>query len=373
MENIFAHNINEISNAIDKINENAEVKSVMILQADNMHPSKEEMDLVLKKCKKNVIGGLFPEIIVKGKQVGEGTLFIPFSFEIDTMLLDFENSYSDEISINKALKDKFQHRDLSKHNLLLFIDAFADIKSEFIHSLFNFFGITVNYIGGGTGSLSTDKLPCIFTNDGATQNAAVIGIMKNKIAMGVSHGWRAISDSLKVTEMNKNRIVSLDWRPAFEVYKEIIEKHSDIKFNGSNFSNISKSYPIGMVKLDSEMIIRDVLSVSENDLLLLDNIEEGDYINIMHGDINSLLNSAKNAKLQSDDAEIIDSEHQDFCIDCITRAYYLKDQFNDEIEMIKGSSELNGILSLGEIANNGETFLEIYNKTIVVSRWKMKD
>lgn len=128
-----------------------------------------------------------------------------------------------------------------------------------------------------------------------------------------------------------------------------------------------------MVKLDSEMIIRDVLSVSENDLLLLDNIEEGDYINIMHGDINSLLNSAKNAKLQSDDAEIIDSEHQDFCIDCITRAYYLKDQFNDEIEMIKGSSELNGILSLGEIANNGETFLEIYNKTIVVSRWKMKD
>jgi hypothetical protein len=70
-----------------------------------------------------------------------------------------------------------------------------------------------------------------------------------------------------------------------------------------------------------------------------------------------------------------DIEPIDVCVvDCITRVLYLEHEFSRELAEIKkmlnskrNPQILEGVLSLGEISTDKGGFLELYNKTIVVS------
>ena len=54
-------------------------------------------------------------------------------------------------------------------------------------------------------------------------------------------------------------------------------------------------------------------------------------------------------------------------IDCISRGLFLGEGFIREIEAVRaGNTPLIGALTLGEIANDGKDYMELYNKTCVV-------
>jgi hypothetical protein len=48
----------------------------------------------------------------------------------------------------------------------------------------------------------------------------------------------------------------------------------------------------------------------------------------------------------------------------------LQDDFQQELNLLNKNQQANGILSFGEIANSGDSFLEVLNKTIVVAKWQ---
>ena len=47
----------------------------------------------------------------------------------------------------------------------------------------------------------------------------------------------------------------------------------------------------------------------------------------------------------------------------------METDFTKELKAIGHEVDVTGILAIGEIANSGESFLEIYNKTIVIGLW----
>ncbi|MEI6753767.1 MAG: hypothetical protein WCK78_11445 [Paludibacter sp.] len=46
--------------------------------------------------------------------------------------------------------------------------------------------------------------------------------------------------------------------------------------------------------------------------------------------------------------------------------------YNKELQVIGENQAVNGIVTFGEIANVGDSFLEIYNKTVIVAGWKQQ-
>jgi len=88
-------------------------------------------------------------------------------------------------------------------------------------------------------------------------DAAVIAFIEVKSGVGVAHGWSPVTSAIKVTEVDKNRIISLNWIPAFEYYKAEVEKRSGLKFHEHPFFDIAKSYPFGITKIGNEMIYNE--------------------------------------------------------------------------------------------------------------------
>ncbi|MRT92801.1 FIST signal transduction protein [Ancylomarina sp. 16SWW S1-10-2] len=359
--------ISKLNECLKQLDKEKETKSILFLMADAEHYSDDELMPLLNTCSTPILGGLFPELIFEGKRKKKGVLLLPLLFELKTQVFDLSQNGDVCLKQMEAI-----HKDSMNQlsSLFVFVDSLASRKSQFMESLFNFFGVNTTYIGGSAGSLSFEKLACIISNKGIHKNAAVIGWVNKKMALGVAHGWKSFSEILKVTETDKNIVKTLNWKPAFQIYKEIIDSHSGLKLTTDNFSEIVESYPLGIEKLDAEMIVRDPFKCCNNELHFIDSIQQGEYVKVLHGDLESLIEGASVAReraLSQLDKEM--AQDSIFCIDCISRVIFMKDLYSKELEVISKNKKVSGVLTIGEIANEGDSFLEIYNKTIVLAVW----
>lgn len=364
---IQVEDINSLESYLAQFEIENETKSILFLMADENHLADEILTPLLRTIKKPLIGGIFPELIFNGQTKESGILLLSLPFDLRTQVFDLSIS-SDEF-LNQL--EKIQHNSMSPlSSLFVFVDSLSQNKENFMEALFNFFGMNTSYIGGGAGSLSFERTPCIIDNQGIHMNSAVIGWGNKPISLGVAHGWHSFSGVLKITETERNIVRSINWRPAFEVYKEIVEEHSGMSLTSDNFSELAKSYPLGIEKLDAEMIVRDPFKLCSQGLHFVDAIQEGEYVKVLHGNIESLIEGASNAKeLALSKSNKSMNQNSLFCIDCISRVLFMKDDYTKELEIVAKNKQVSGVLTIGEIANEGDSFLEIYNKTIVLGVW----
>ncbi len=353
-------------NLLEDIQENDHIKSCLILAADENGFTPKNIDSVLTKAKIPVFGGIFPEIIFKNEKLTKGTIIAGFDKEpmIQTIphLSDLSIDYEEEIDI--TISDK-----LSVKTLFVFVDGFSKRISSLTESLFNVFGLNFNYIGGGCGSLSMEQKPCLFTNDGLLMDCAVLTYFDMPSGVGVSHGWESISGPYKVTDVDRNIVKTLDYKPAFQIYKSVVEAHGQNTFTDDNFFSIAKGYPLGIAKLGAERIVRDPFMVGKEDsLVCIGEVPKDSFVDILAGQPSSLITAAKTAFEKGNQYYTGDVESRSILfIDCISRVLFLEEQFSEEIHSVNAESlSMVGALTIGEIANSGNNYLEFYNKTAVV-------
>lgn len=285
--------VEALGQLIRRAEEDTEVQAILVMACDANEFTKEQADPILKTIKKPVFGGIFPEIMYKTDKLEKGTIVagLPKSAEVHLIpnLSDMNVDYED------VLDEKIPDSPNAK-TMFVFVDGLAKRISALIDSLFHIFGLEMNYIGGGAGSLSFVQKPVLFTNEGLVQDAAILALTDMESGVGVSHGWVDVQGPFKVTESDRNIIKSLDWKPAFQVYKEIVEKHSGKTFTDDNFFDIAKGYPFGISKLGAEKIVRDPLSLGENDsLICVGEVPKDVFVHILSGNTESLVNAAQKA------------------------------------------------------------------------------
>lgn len=358
--------IDGFCNAVNGVINSDPTKGLLILACDANEFNPDNIDEHLNKLPVPVFGGLFPHIIYGNMKLERGTIIAGLSkspsVHIIPNLSDLSAEYEDIID------QKIPYIGEAK-TMFVFVDGFAKRISTLIDSLFNVFGLEANYIGSGAGSLSMKSKPCLFTNDGLLSDCAVLALLDIESGVGVCHGWKEISGPYKVTESVGTMIKLLDWKPAYEVYREVVEKHSKKKLEKGNFFDIAKCYPFGISRLGAEKIVRDPFLVGENDsLICVGEVPEESFVHILTGDSSSLINAARKALHLSEKA--FNSNASDKTIlfmDCISRVLFLEDKFADELNAVYNkTSQLIGALTIGEIANSGKDYLEFYNKTSVV-------
>lgn len=353
---------------IDKAVKNKDVNSLFVLSCDANGFSPETVNPVLKSIPMPVFGGIFPAIIHGKEKMETGTIVAGLARKVRTVVIP---QLSDKDADYVKIIDDTTPEIGDIKTMVVLVDGLAKRISAFINSLFTVFGLENNYIGGGAGSLSMKQKPCLFTNQGLVHDSAVLALLDVDSGVGVNHGWESVSGPFRVTEAKQNRIITLEWKPAFEVYKEVVEAHAERVFDKDNFFDIAKAYPFGIAKIGTERVVRDPIMVEpDQSLVCVGEVPEGSYIDILKGDEASLIQAAGKALALSKKAFKAKSQKESsisIFIDCISRVLFLEERFNKELEAVYDENlPLIGACTIGEIANSGNDYLEFYNKTSVV-------
>ena len=320
-------------------------------------------------------GGIFPGIIHGKENFKSGCILKKLPLLCKPILIN--GLESDDFNIPN-LVEKYNIKSTNT-TLLTFVDGLTANIASYLQKLFHVYGNSYNFLGGGAGSLSLVQRPCIFTNEGIFQNAAVLCPVEMNVSLGVKHGWKQLKGPIVATQTEKNIIHKLNWQNAFEVYKEVVEEDSWKTFNDENFFDLAKGYPFGIIKESGEDIIRDPIAVDKNgSLICVGEVPENAVLYIMKGKNEGLIQSAEIA-IQESITNLKNEIQHTLVVDCISRTLFLENEFPKELEAIYNAMTIahpeatpQGILSLGEISSNGEGFLEFYNKTLVIGALQSK-
>lgn len=358
-----------LQRAISSCCDKPSVKGILVLACESNGPLPAAFDQWLRTLKVPVFGGVFPALITDGQRLDSGNILLEFEVSLDVFVVpSLSNAALDydaflEASIPPKLLENTE-------TMFAFVDGLAPRVGALIESLFNTFGLQSNFIGGGAGSLTTPNMPCLITPQGVIRDAAVIAIPQLSSRVCVAHGWLPLAGPFEVTASENNVILSLDWEPALQVYRQVVESHQNSGFDPDNFAQSAQSHPFGIARLNTEFVVRDPIAIrADGGLVCVGDVPRGSLVHIMHGDINTLLAAAQQVRSMVEQAtpDNLDTG-VDVFIDCISRSLFLGEDITRELCAVKNPSRPQiGAFTLGEIANSEHEYLEFHNKTAVVA------
>lgn len=105
---------------------------------------------------------------------------------------------------------------------LVMTDALAGHTDAFVEELTVATQGNYRFFGGGAGDDGRFQKTHVFAGTGAHSDAAVAleFLSMQPIGVGVSHGWVPASGGLRVTEVEGNRVISLNGVPAVEAFQD---------------------------------------------------------------------------------------------------------------------------------------------------------
>lgn len=361
----------QLKAALDFLVADAAVCVMVIACGDNQH-SAGHLKSCLSTSAVPIFGGIFPGLFFEGQKRERGTLFVglPFPVQIDV----YENLSPSQLQIDQPSWQDGEKIDIAS-DLMIFVDSMSNATESFINTLYETIGGGNHVIGGGAGTIDFVQRPCLFTRAGLLQDAAVVVKLPIPMRSAVDHGWEVLDGPYLVTEAKGSKVSTIDYLPAFQVYKDSIERITDCQFDKNNFFEISKNFPLGIVGINEDIMVRDPVQRIKNELICVGCVPVNTMIYILHGRRKFIVEAAYLAGQQSGlklHNTVADSMGLAVVFDCISRSLYLGRDFADELLALgAGVGEgkaIIGILSIGEIANTDRGTINLLNKSIVVGQ-----
>ena len=339
-------------------------QTLLLLAADANGCTPAAIDDGLRALPVPVCGGVFPQLVYEQRNREYGFMVIGLSERCK--IANIGGLSTAGVDFSEAIHASFQD-EFAPSSFLILVDGLASQIGAMLDGLYDNFGSQPKYVGGGAGSLSFQQKPCIFSNQGMLQDHGQVVVFEQAVSLSVDHGWEKLAGPFAVTAASRNTIGTLDYRPAFEVYREVVEGASGCAFRDDNFFDIAKGFPFGMEKPDGGIVVRDPITHTGDLLNCVGEVPPYSVVYVLQGKPENLIRAA----FRAGDC-IPAGQAPALLVDCISRVLFLGDRFSEELEAVKkglGERPVFGVLTLGEIANGGDYCLEFYNKTLVLAAW----
>lgn len=311
------------------------------------------------------VGGIMPGVMDESGFYDTGLIAATVALESEPLLIpDLSNP---KWPVSTALPPM--------QSVFLMMNGLSSHATSFLEFVHNSIGNQVSCMGLGCGDLHELEGETLFDRRGLYKDAAFLLVWRGMLKTGVTHGWKETGETFIATSVERNRLMGLNWEPAVDVYRRAVLAAGGPDLNDRPFWDVAKTYPLGMQKYTKERIVRDPIAVSGGDLYCVGDIPEHSILDLMVGDMKEMQEASKAAVRQALAHEGAVVGSRCLIVDCISRKMFMGDSFRDEYESILEACKadwpdgeplnLFGGLSIGEIASDGEGYLDFLNKTTV--------
>jgi len=259
--------------------------------------------------------------------------------------------------------------------LFLLLDAMLPNTSSLLDELYLRLANRVHYAGANAGSETFQPIPCLFDGKQIVGGGALAILLKPHHGAVLEHGYQTDVESLPATSTDRNRIIHIDWRPAFEVYQELVRARFGVEITRENFYEYAVHFPFGILRANHSTLVRiPVMLDDDNALFCIGEVPAHSMLTLL--DAPQVNSQSTVETLQQGLAQMSgdSAERELLLFYCAGRRLHLGDErSHDELQLfnrLSKASAVAGGLALGEI---GDTTLWGYplfhNATLVTAVW----
>lgn len=231
---------------------------------------KENVSALQSVCARRkipLVGGIFPELVRDGDFCKNGVWLLCFEEMPYYALLD--NLPADQVGAERAAKDIAanirNHLDGTPNiTLFMLFDSMVPNIGSLLDNLYLHLANRVNYAGGNAGSETFQPMPCLIDSQRIVQNGVLLMLLKKHHGAILEHGYHAPEHTVYATSTEGNRIAQIDWRPAFEVYQELVLRQYNVQITPENFYRYAVHFPFGIVRANHHVVVRIPVMLAED-------------------------------------------------------------------------------------------------------------
>lgn len=214
-----------------------------------------------------VIGALFPALIEGGAFRTSGAWLLRFDEMPYAALHPILPREPEKVpaAMEAIAADLRPHlNDGRDATLFLLFDALVPNIATLLDELYLRLANRVHYMGANAGSETFRPMPCLFDGSRTVQGGMLTILMKHHPGAVLEHGYSALPQMLIATSTEGNRIIHIDWRPAFEVYQEMARAQYGVEIDRANFYHHAVHFPFGIVRANGMTLVRIPVALEED-------------------------------------------------------------------------------------------------------------
>jgi len=338
----------------------------------------QRLQAVCAQHKVALVGAVFPALVESGEFRTQGLWLLRFDSMPYVALhenLPHDAAGAAQVAAQIGNQLRAQINDDPQVTLFLLFDALVPNISTLLDELYLQLANRVHYAGVNAGSETFQPIPCLFDNARIIQNGVLLMLLQPHLGAMLAHGYSAPPRMISATSTEGNRIRQIDWRPAFEVYQELVRAQSGVEVTRENFYQHAVHFPFGIIRANHEVLVRIPVALEE----------DGSLFCVGEVPANAVLTLLEAPKVDSQhtlqtlvqgltklNGELADSELLLFY--CAGRRLHLGlDAATSELRQfaeLTKATPIAGALSLGEIGSSLQWGYPLFhNATLVATRW----
>jgi hypothetical protein len=324
-----------------------------------------------------LVGAVFPALLHDGAFCSQGAWLLRFDrMPYAALHPDLPRDEGLQVALDGVVAGLMPHLDGDDDvTLFMLFDSMVPNIGTILDELYLRLANRVHYMGANAGSETFQPMPCLFDNERIVQNGVLAMLLEPHRGAILEHGYEVPEQMITATSTEGNRIMQIDWRPAFEVYQELAREQYGVEIDRENFYVNAVHFPFGIVRANGITVVRIPVALQEDgSLFCVGEVPANAVLALLRApavDTGHTLDTLLDGLAELNGGV---AGRDLLLFDCAGRRLHLGiEKASDELRLLAERSRartLCGALSLGEIGSTTQWGYPLFhNATLVASLW----